>query len=152
MIADFSTNCKLEMNGHCLLSDKELLLLNRQGLIPGPLESESDFIHRVAMTNRMQSECNIPVSHLKWVQIHLIALFDFSPHFLPVFYSNRSLAPWQGAVSWIENSRIRSIQLREGFRKGSYLGNSREEILAHEFVHAARSAFNDSHFEEFLPL
>jgi hypothetical protein len=78
-------------------------------------------------------------------------MFHVKPLYICAFYSNRSLTPWQGAASWIEGRALISIQLRKALQKGSYLGlYSREEILAHEAVHAARSGFNESRFEEFF--
>jgi hypothetical protein len=68
-----------------------------------------------------------------------------------VYYSNEKLAPWQGAACWIGEDRIPRLQLRDGFRKGSYLKlYSRGEILAHESVHAARAAFDEPENEEFF--
>ena len=57
---------------------------------------------------------------------------------------------WQGAVCWIEEG-LPVLQLREGFQKGHYLGlYRREEVLAHEAVHAARAAFEEPENEEFF--
>ena len=41
-----------------------------------------------------------------------------------------------------------ALQLRKGFKKGSYLRYSRDELIAHEAVHAARGAFEELTFEE----
>jgi len=134
-----------------MLTDEELLLLNRQGLIPGPDELEEEFSFRVAKAKeKITSGEWIPSSHWEWARLHLEELFDFSPQFLPAFYSNRSLALWQGAASWIEDGKLKAIQLREGLKKGSYFGYKRDEILAHEAVHAARAAFNEPQAEEFF--
>jgi hypothetical protein len=135
-----------------LVPDSELLLLNAQGFIPGPSESEDDFIQRVALVKKIFNEREwIPRAHWDWVRIHLKEIFDFEPHCLPAFYSNQGLPFWQGAACWIEEgSKAVSLQLREDLRKGAYLGYSRAEILAHEAVHAARSAFDESASEEFF--
>lgn len=135
------------------MTDEELLLLNRKGFIPGPKEAEEAFFQRVEAVKKAFShlDCPLPSSHWDWVRLHLNKIFDFAPECLPAFYSNRSLAPWQGAASWIEEGGAVSIQLREQFRKGSYLGiYQREEILAHEAVHAARAAFREGKYEEFF--
>jgi len=134
-----------------MIADEELLRLNSQGFIPGPDETEEEFVRRVEVVkNEFEKGGQIPRAHWDWVRIHLKEAFDFEPHCLPVSYSNRSLAPWQGAAAWIEGGRIVSVQLREGLRKGSYWGYRRSEILAHEAVHAARSAFDAPQFEEFF--
>jgi hypothetical protein len=124
--------------------DEELLELNSQGLIPGPKESEEDFLSRVRRGMIREKKDWIPRAHLEWAALHLKEVFD-------IFYSNKSLAPWEGAAAWIENGSVSSIQLRVGFKKGSYLGlYKRDEVIAHEAVHAARCAFNEEKFEEFF--
>lgn len=136
------------------MTDEELQSLNRRGFFPGPSETEEEFLRRISLTEQVflsLTESPVSASHWEWVRVYLGELFDFSPYSLPAFYSNRSLTPWQGAVSWIENKNIVTIQLRRAFQKGSFLGiYSREEILAHESVHAARAAFVESRFEEFF--
>lgn len=122
------------------MTDQELLALNAKGFIPGPGESEERFKDRVHMTPAQG----------QWVSLHLKELFDFEPRSLNVVYSNRGLALWQGAACWIEDG-IPTLQLREAFLKGTYFGiYSREEILAHEAVHAARAAFEEPENEEFF--
>ena len=134
-----------------MLTDSELLLLNAQGFFPGPSESEEDFVKRAAAAKAVcEEEGQIPRAHWDWARVRLKELFDFEPRCLPAFYSNKGLAPWQGAASWIEKGRLVSVQLREGLRKGGYMGYSRGEILAHEAVHAARSAFDEAASEEFF--
>lgn len=143
MVADFSTKCNM--------SDEDLLLLNAQGFLPGPNETEGSFEARVNSVKALYDKGGwIPRPHWDWVRAHLKEIFDFEPHCLPAFYSNRGLTPWQGAASWIEEGRLSSVQLREALKKGSYLGYQREEILAHEAVHAARSAFEEPISEEFF--
>ncbi len=137
-----------------MLTQEELVAYNAQGLFPGPLETEEEFVNRIQALKESFSQVKepmIPEVHWHWVRTYLKELFDFSPYFLPAFYSNRSLALWQGAASWIEDGKIVAVQLRKAFEKGSFLGiYSREEILAHEAVHAARSGFQESRFEEFF--
>lgn len=133
------------------MTDAELLRLNARGFIPGPSETEETFLNRVAsVQKRWEQEGQIPRAHLDWVRLHLKEIFDFEPDCLPVFYSNRSLAIWQGAACWIEGGKLASVQLREALRRGSYWGYQRDEILAHEAVHAARSAFEEPRTEEFF--
>lgn len=136
------------------MTDQELLLLNQEGFIPGPGEEEGDFLKRVEEGKKRFFELEgewIPKAHWDWVSLHLKEMFDFTPCYLPAFYSNKNLAPWHGAASWILGRAVSAIQLREGLRKGSYLGlYKREEILGHEAVHAARSGFEESKNEEFF--
>jgi len=136
------------------MTDEELVALNREGFIPGPDEGVHEFLERVREFGRETVKLGgdpIPDAHWQWVRGHLKKVFDFEPASLPAFYSNRLLAPWQGAAAWILNGRLIGIQLRERMRTGSYLGlYQRDEILAHEAVHAARSAFHESENEEFF--
>src|SRR5579872_7343025 len=127
------------------MTDEELLEFNRTGFIPGPDETEEKYLKRIESTKAAYLKLGvaaIPSSHWEWVEKKILDGFDFVPRSLPAFYSNRSLAPWQGAAAWVERDQILAIQLREAFKKGSFLKiYSRSEILAHEAVHAARSAF-----------
>lgn len=136
-----------------LMTDAELFSLNQSGLIPGPGETEEEFLLRVETTQeKFQTGGDwIPASHWDWVREFLGNLFDVKPLYIAAFYSNASLAPWQGAASWIEGRHLHSIQLRQALKKGTYLQlYTREEILAHEAVHAARSGFAESSYEEFF--
>jgi len=137
-----------------MITDDELLSLSQSGFIPGPGESEENFSHRVSSTRQAFLKlgvAGIPESHWEWVGEKLRKLFGFTPDSLPAFYSNRSLAPWQGAAAWVERGQIIAIQLRNAFKKGSFLGMyKRSEILSHEAVHAARSAFPRDPWDEFF--
>ncbi|MBS0624614.1 MAG: hypothetical protein JSS32_01020 [Verrucomicrobia bacterium] len=144
------------------MTDQELLALNQKGFIPGPDETEMEFQARVhaaetffrAPPAEFQEMDRVPQPHWDWVSHHLQEIYDFKPHSIVAFYSNRKLAPWQGAASWIIDSKpgpLCVVQLRKGFRKGSFLRlYSRDEILAHEAVHAARCAFQEPKNEEFF--
>jgi hypothetical protein len=144
------------------MTDQELLSLNQKGFIPGPDESEHDFLDRVQAARHFFAAPpaefgemeRVPEPHWDWVRQHLKEIYDFQPDSIIAYYSNRKLAPWQGAASWIIPSKpgpLCAVQLRTGFRKGSYLGlYSRDEILAHEAVHAARCSFEESRSEEYF--
>ncbi|MES2344404.1 MAG: hypothetical protein V4494_00495, partial [Chlamydiota bacterium] len=118
-----------------------------RGLIPGPSESRESFFERVDRVQSNLSKNN--VSSEDWLPAKKItqSLFGFSPDWVQAQYSNKNLLPWEGAAVWVGFSF--NIQLREKFRKGSYLGiYQRNEVLAHEAVHAARMAFEEPCFEE----
>ena len=144
------------------MTDEELIQFNQRGFIPGPNESESHFLARVraaeaffaSPTEEFLQMERVPHPHWDWVRHHLQELYDFRPDSLIAYYSNRKLPPWQGAASWILDTfpgPTCAVQLRRAFQKGSYLGMySRDEILAHEAVHAARCAFEEPASEEFL--
>ncbi len=131
------------------MTDHEFLALNQRGFIPGPNESEEAFFERI---DRIRVGCKdaLPQAHWNWVMEQLSDLYDIEPESLVAVYSNKNLTWWQGAACWIGEDGVPRLQLREGFRKGSYLGYSREEVLAHEAIHAARVAFAEEENEEFF--
>ncbi len=134
------------------MTDQELLALDQMGFIPGPNEDEASFLARIdQVKEKFHKGQWIPTAHWDWVREFLGGLFNVKPLYICAFYSNRSLTPWQGAASWIEGKTLHSIQLRKGLKKGSYLKiYKREEILAHEAVHAMRSGFDENRYEEFF--
>lgn len=108
------------------MTDEELLTYNHSGFIPGPEEDEEKFLRRVDSTKAAYLKLGvaaIPSSHWDWVEKKLQDGFDFIPSCLPAFYSNRCLAPWQGAAAWVERDQILAIQLREAFQKRDLFGN-----------------------------
>ena len=106
-----------------------------RGLIIGPDESQEAFDKRV--------QASIPHT--------TISVFGLKPDWIPVHYSNKSLAPWEGGCAWIHEGKV-ALQLRKVLEKReSYLGLvSKEELLQHEAVHAMRVAFEEPRFEEVL--
>lgn len=134
------------------MKDEELLSLNQAGFIPGPDENVEAFQARVQRSKRKFEEGSwIPPAHWDFAKENLSRLFDVKPLYICAFYSDKNLTPWQGAAAWIEGTELHSIQLRKSFAKGSFLKlYDRSEILAHEAVHAARSAFPNQRFEEYF--
>lgn len=153
------------------ITDDELLKLNRQGLIPGPDETEEAFLARVSYCLELQSQCasadgsGLPPCERSEECIALLAeaypltqsLYDIAPSWLPVAFSNYRLAPWHAGCAWIfqvdENSPTGAfLQLRKRFR-GTNKGFSlckRNELIAHEVAHVGRAMFEEPRFEELL--
>lgn len=130
--------------------DEEWLSWNRQGWIPGPGETRAHFIARRAAASTVVGD-GVHVTSEEWKdsQELLGALFDLEPKSFVAFYSDRNLMPWQGAVSWMGSDGTAWIQLRSSFRDGRYRRlYARSEVLAHEAVHVARSAFQEPKWEE----
>lgn len=127
-----------------MITDLELLLFAKRGLIPGPNEDEKAFLQRASKLESFSPE--------DWKEAHAKTekLYGFAIDWVSCTYSNHKLPFWEGAATWISEEGIPSIQLRNGFKKGKYLGYTRSEVLAHEAVHAARSAFEEPRFEEIL--
>jgi hypothetical protein len=150
------------------LSDEEYLSLNARGLFPAPKESEADFRKRIEANRAFFALCEEHISDRVSDACLKSDFLKISPSGILAFYSNRGLPFWQGAITCIAPvmeclrllkvpSRERCqepvcyIQMKKGFKKGSYLGlYSRDEILSHELVHAARLCFHEPKYEEIL--
>lgn len=152
------------------MTDDELLEYNRLGLIPGPNEEEKDFLQRVDFCLDLkeklaaQGSLDVPaemevISPELANQLSAITqpLFDISPRWIPIIFSNHKLSPWHGGCAWIfqltEDSPLGAFfQLRSAFKnKKRYLGlYDRDELLAHEAVHVGRMHFEEPKFEEVL--
>lgn len=154
-----------------MISDFELVILNKEGFIAGPKEDEKTFLERVSLTKYfINNPKDFFIDNKKfyvslgkkikkpiwsWTKTHLKHLFDFSPDYFFAFYQNKNLTPFEGAATWQlskgnKNLNIPILQVRENFKnKGEYLRIYQlDEILAHESVHALRVAYNEPQFEE----
>lgn len=153
------------------LTDDQWIELNKRGFIPGPEETEEEFLRRVSYCQNLKalikSELGkvIPFSTeveasqdlLKTSFAKVQALYDFSPEWIPVFFSNYQLTPWHGGCAWIFQMEEGSppsafLQMRQQFRHSSrylYLYD-REELMTHELAHVGRMAFEEPKFEEFF--
>lgn len=118
-----------------------LLEWNRRGLIQGPDESEEAFFKRCQGARTSESPSSSKTKEL----------FDLDPDWVSISYDNKNLRLWEGGCAWIEGAKV-SLQLKKHFEKSdTYLGlYSKEELIAHEYVHAARVAFEEPIFEEML--
>lgn len=131
-----------------------------QGWIPGPEEGEAPFFARVKELKQFFSYPPEDVDNFltdrDWEGARAITerLYGFSPDWIVAYYSNAKLSFFQGAAAWIitrNDLRIPLIQLKEKFESGSlHKMYHREEVLAHEAVHAARMQFDEPVFEEFF--
>lgn len=131
---------------------------NERGWIPGPLEEKKDFDKRINALNHFFSHPPEDVDNFltdrDWAKARRLTkrLYDFSPDWIVAYYNNDKLSFFQGAATWISEKdelRLPLIQLREKFERGSLFGMyQREEVLAHEAVHAARMQFDEPLYEE----
>jgi hypothetical protein len=151
------------------ISDKDLILCNQQGFIPGPEEIEEAYLKRVAYClnlkeNMLQAGCDVP-PEMQPIPKELVSefskitgpLFDIFPDWIPIVFSNQQLAPWHGGCAWIfqfteETPMGAFFQVRRAFAKQErYLGIYRlTELLAHETAHVGRMLFEEPRFEEIL--
>ncbi len=126
-----------------------LVSWNHKGLLPLEQETEAAFLQRAALLEQPHaSTTNIEASLAYCDQ-----LFDVRPDWVRVTEQQQGLSPWQGAVTWIQeapdHTLIPLIQISPRMQ-GSVFQKwySREEILAHELIHAVRLPLKSSRFEE----
>ncbi|EQM63050.1 hypothetical protein H359_0031 [Chlamydia ibidis 10-1398/6] len=126
-------------------TEDDLIQLNRAGIIAGPEELKLSFFLRV------EEILNNAPEYPEIFPQRLRDLFDIYPDHLTVLYSNEGMDVWEGGCTWILNNHV-TVQLRKQLHKAArWLGiYSKEEILAHEAVHAARMKFYEPMFEELL--
>lgn len=159
------------------LSMTSLMEYNKQGLIPGPDEDEETFVRRAeyclklraSILESMPDEIPFTVDDLSPKEIITPALeetkkqYGIAPTWVPLFFNNFELTPWQGGCTWTffeleksspENSPIHTafVQLRKTFfHQERYLGiYDRTTLLTHELAHIGRMEFEEPIFEEFL--
>jgi hypothetical protein len=125
-----------EFSAFSPLSTDELLSLFRRGLIPGPSETEAEFLARASSKSPLPEWSSIPPLPPQW---------GFSVDWVPLIYSKKNLLPWEGALC-----RDTHIQLHPRLQTKSLFGNTLTQILHHESVHAVREAFDEPQFEELI--
>lgn len=125
--------------------DDDLLSLNKQGIIAGPEELKPPFLYRAEEILENAPE------HPTAFPSRLQEMFDINPTHLDVIYSNEGMDVWEAGCTWIASNQV-TIQLRAHLRKAArwFCIYSKEEILAHEAVHAVRMKFYEPMFEEVL--
>jgi hypothetical protein len=151
--------------------DSELVKWNAEGLIPGPGESREAYQKRVEYClnlkkilleelkpkDALQLNQTREGSLLEEATARILPIYGFSASWVPLFFSNDRLMPWQGAATWIFQCEADDpvgafIQMRKSFwSKDRYLGlYDRGELLAHELCHVGRMAFSEPKYEELL--
>lgn len=152
-------------------TDERLLYFNREGLIPGPAETEEEFFKRCHYCLGLKANIfttlkeKIPfvpedLSHeaiLEEAYPKTRDIFGIEPHWIPLFFSNYRLSPWQGGCAWIFQQDEATptgafFQLRRKFLNSKiYLGfYQRDELMAHELAHVGRMQFQEPQFEEII--
>lgn len=142
-----STDLKKSALEDIAITKEELLYYNRRGLIPGPSETEKEFIERVKTLNekKIPTNCLCFYKSLKLTQSAL----DIAPDWLNIEW--KKMAPWHGAVTVIEDRSV-TVELSALLfkRQKGLLFYRQEEILAHEIAHVGRMAFDEPIFEEYI--
>ncbi len=147
----------------------KLLGLNQSGLIPGPGESEEEFLKRseycLGLHNHIsrilpEADQAAPLSQNILAESDSLTtnLYDFSCKWIPLYFSNRKLSYWHGGCAWIFQETKDSptgaiLQLRKAlaFSDALFFGlYKRKELIAHELAHAGRMQFQEPKYEELL--
>lgn len=151
--------------------DRQWKRWNRQGLIPGPEETEEVFKARVSFCLNLEQRLvekvgtDLPFNAGDQASQDILIegtsitsdLYGIAPEWTPVFFNNYQLAPWHGGCAWIfqldeETPTAAFLQLRAHFREQkSYLAlYNRSELIAHELAHVGRMMYHEPQFEEIL--
>lgn len=145
------------MRAMTTLSDTDLLQYDKQGLIPGPNDTEETFLERVNYCLKLKEEPSLPLQEEMSHATHLnVPLFHINPTWVPLFFTNYRLAPWHGACAWIFQKEPHSplgalLQLRKKWKDRAHsLFYSRQELMEHELTHVGRMAFQEPRYEEFF--
>lgn len=113
--------------------------MDREEFLQGPNESDSAFAKRIQLTKVAAQ--NPQILGLQDVQVG-----KFHLPWLIYKVSNKKLAPWEAAATWViehEGVKIPFLQVRK-----RYTNNN--EVLNHELVHILRIAFDEPRFEEII--
>ena len=125
------------------MNEKELADLFYEGFLPGPDESEEEFLRRVELSRELA--LNPQKAGLEDVEVgRKIGPFHLS--WLLHKVSNKKLPIWEGAATWTldcEGVKIPFLQFRKRYAEN-------REIWSHELVHILRIAFDEPRFEEIL--
>lgn len=125
--------------------EEDLIDLNKEGLIAGPGEVKLAFFTRAhAMLDEAPESPSVFPNRVR-------DIFDIYPSHIEVIYSDEGMDIWEAGCTWILGHKV-TVQLREHLRLAArwFCVYSKEEILCHEAVHAARMKFYEPMFEEFL--
>lgn len=127
-------------------SDDQLLAYNQKGLLPGPKETEGEFLDRV---NRFLNSSYVLDDVCPESLQNAKDLYDIEPNWVQIEYTNVGLRFWE-AAQVESDTKYFKFQLRKSFlHQSHYLGMySKKEIITHEFSHVGRMAFPPSSYEE----
>lgn len=120
-----------------------------RGFFPGPEETEASFRARVEAFSAVQSERDLVA--LACCQ----KVFGITPDWVPIKEEGVELPFWEIAALWVEfcpqGYWSPSIQVPKRASRGIWKKLlKKEEVLAHEYVHATRCGFQEERFEEIL--
>ncbi len=127
------------------INDDNLILFNKKGIFPFPLEKEDFFLQRVKKMGQKEGKSEIDEE----AREQLKSLFDIEPDWIEFEYSNQGIHFWEAAYVEICGSQFK-MRLKKRFEnKKKYLAiYERSEVIAHECVHLGRMHLNGTKYEE----
>ncbi len=133
------------------LTDEELMDWNRKGKIPGPGETEEDFLRRILRSKPERTKHSLSGEILREPLKKVEELFDIRPDWVNIDASGKGLRFSEAAYCLVKGKDVTVTVRRNFMKKKKYLGlYRRDEVIAHELAHAGRMAFEDSPLEELL--
>ena len=124
------------------LGMETLVELNRNGLFPSPGQADDLFWKKVDFIATQTNLSEKPPG--------LLSPFDVNPSWVPIATDNKGLQFWEGAVLWLEQTDAGFVMPKIQISNRVQRFYTRDELIAHEMVHAVRSDFAEEQFEEIL--
>lgn len=136
-----------------------------QGFIPGPNESEEAFRCRADYCLKLKEKLGPQLSVEKAAELEFCSLplqlikkrYEFIADWVCIFFSSSKLSLLHGGCLWVfqlekEAPLVPLLQLPAPLKrkKRYFFIYKRDEIIAHELIHASRMAFDEPIFEEIL--
>lgn len=151
-----------------------LLELDAMGLLPAPGEDAKEFaaklsslsnalaklndelkanpVTEIASGIKISKDCSIPKDIYEEALQITQKLYAVRPVWVPGFFANESFgALWGGCALSDPASKLVLFIIRKAFAKRRrWLVYDRQELMAHEMIHAAHQSFNEWQFEEYF--
>ncbi|WP_420421794.1 hypothetical protein [Simkania sp.] len=131
------------------MTPEKLKELGEAGWIIGPDETIEGFVKRIDIQTSFSKGNLESIKDSPEVMRQIHERLQVDPCWIQVRYSNKGLKLWEGAASWIMDYG-NWIQLRNSFKKGSFLGYDRGDVIFHEAIHSLRFTFEEPRFEEII--
>lgn len=153
-------------------SINKLIILDSNGLILGPEENLNEYKTRLStikheaeslyteinneqqdgMLSSVKLKPSDIIEEAEFQKVETITeQYSFSVKWAPGFYSKKSVGFLAGAATLISETGLPVFILSSKFKhKTKWLLYTKEELLAHELSHVARTPLNDKPYEEFF--
>jgi len=150
----------------------DLIVLDERGIFPREGETIKDFERRVSAIQceinvldkaisrtgdfldiggiKISEDLRIPEDHMQEASSY-VERYAFSITWVPAFYNSKSLPPLCGGCSMVTCTGLPFFILKAVFKsKKRWLIYDRNELIAHELCHIARTPIEGKRFEELM--